>query len=137
MANARLGCWEMQKKNHEFQPCVICYICFIKGHRKEKDFRNVDVILDEMQENGCEPNVVSYTIIMHALGKAKQTNKALEVYEINETESMSARCFVLQTIVDAGMDTVLGTLDEIEKKAWMERFGLIPKHDAVKADKKR
>ncbi|CAN1310368.1 Pentatricopeptide repeat-containing protein At3g22670, mitochondrial [Linum perenne] len=79
LENARRTMEDM--KTHGFQPCVVCYTCFIEAYCKEKDFRNVHVVLDEMQKKGCKPNVVSYTIIMHALGKAKQTNEALEVYE--------------------------------------------------------
>ncbi|KAJ8430337.1 hypothetical protein Cgig2_008430 [Carnegiea gigantea] len=46
-----------------------------------KDFRKVDEILDEMQPKGCPPNVVSYIVVMLALGKAKDINGSLEFWD--------------------------------------------------------
>ncbi|PQQ06051.1 pentatricopeptide repeat-containing protein [Prunus yedoensis var. nudiflora] len=48
---------------------------------RSTDFRKVDEVLGEMKDKACEPNTVTYTIIMHALGKAREITKALEVYE--------------------------------------------------------
>ncbi|KAF4363361.1 hypothetical protein G4B88_002108 [Cannabis sativa] len=64
---------DMEKNG--YQPNAFTYTCFVESYCREKDFRNVDAILDEMKAKDCAPTVVTYTIIMHALGKAKQINE--------------------------------------------------------------
>ncbi|KAJ7979691.1 Pentatricopeptide repeat-containing protein [Quillaja saponaria] len=53
----------------------------LNSHTFNVLIHGVDEVLDNMKEKGCPPNVVTYTVVMHALGKAKQINAALEVYE--------------------------------------------------------
>ncbi|XP_047325651.1 pentatricopeptide repeat-containing protein At3g22670, mitochondrial-like [Impatiens glandulifera] len=81
MEEAKLVMNEMERDG--FHPDSISYTCFIESYCREKDFRNAEMILEEMQQKGCScsPSIVTYTILMHAFGKAKEINKALDIYE--------------------------------------------------------
>ncbi|KAE8694816.1 Rna-directed dna methylation 1 isoform 1 [Hibiscus syriacus] len=79
-------CMPLNSSSFNILPCVVSYTCFIEAYCREKDFRNVYAILDEMKEKGCKPNAVSYTIIMHARGKVGEVGKALDVYEMMKND---------------------------------------------------
>ncbi|GAY58348.1 hypothetical protein CUMW_186370 [Citrus unshiu] len=91
---------------HGFSPDGVSYTCFIEHYCREKDFRKVDYTLKEMQEKGCKPSVITCTIVMHALEKAKQIYEALKVYEkmksddcLTDTSFYSSLIFILSKAV--------------------------------------
>ncbi|ESR33235.1 hypothetical protein CICLE_v10005379mg [Citrus x clementina] len=91
---------------HGFSPDGVSYTCFIEHYCREKDFRKVDYTLKEMQEKGCKPSVITCTIVLHALEKAKQIYEALKVYEkmksddcLTDTSFYSSLIFILSKAV--------------------------------------
>ncbi|KAK4383773.1 Pentatricopeptide repeat-containing protein, mitochondrial [Sesamum angolense] len=65
------------------------------------DFRKVNDTLEEMQKNGCRPSVVTYTIIMKALARAKEISKAMEVYEKMKENNCSPDTSFYNVFIDA------------------------------------
>ncbi|KAG6422386.1 hypothetical protein SASPL_118956 [Salvia splendens] len=75
--------WTIQEmKGRGFRPCVISYsTIIIQFFCSQCKFDRVCELLDEMEVQGCPPNVVTFTTIMNSFTKSGYIDEALRVAE--------------------------------------------------------
>uniref|UniRef100_A0A0D6R6M9 Smr domain-containing protein n=1 Tax=Araucaria cunninghamii TaxID=56994 RepID=A0A0D6R6M9_ARACU len=92
---------------------------------RARKFEAIDVLLDEMQKDGCEPTVVTYNRLIHCYGRANHINAALNIFHQMQLAGCRPDRVTYCTLID--IHAKAGYLDKaMEMYEKMQQVGLSP-----------
>lgn len=77
---AALGFFYWLKRRAGFKHDGHTYTTMVGILGRARQFNAINVLLDQMSKEGCEPNVVTYNRLIHSYGRANYLNEAINVF---------------------------------------------------------